>query len=123
MRIILLLHTLIQAALGSILLIAPQFLFPDIAAAGESMALTRSLAHGFALGMLGIAALSALGAARGGGSDLYAVIGGTLGLFHLGMGILQLLNVFEGRVAMPVVFIHLAMTLLFLGIWIWHMRR
>ncbi|RMG54903.1 MAG: hypothetical protein D6722_28500 [Bacteroidetes bacterium] len=123
MKILLLIHTIIELAIGVILLVVPQLLMPVLETAGDGEAIAFSLARGAGFAALSVALLSGLMMMRPINGDLRFVGAGTLAAFHLGLTITFLLNVFAGLSSLPIVVLHGVLTLIFLVIFLWNVRR
>lgn len=123
MRILLLIHTAIQLAIGLIMLIGPVLMMPELATAGQGQAIATSLARAYGFAALAMGILSGLMASRPIDADSLYAGTGALAAFHLGLTITHLLNVFVGLTSLPVVILHGVLTIIFLAIFLWYARR
>ncbi|MDX2250455.1 MAG: hypothetical protein SF052_26980 [Bacteroidia bacterium] len=122
MKILLLLNTLFELAIGVLMLVMPTLFFPDLVRAVDQMALSYALVRGFAFAALAIAGLSGLMVLRPLTPEVRFSGLGALALFHLGLTITQLMNVIEGLVPIPVLIIHGVFALVFWAAFIWSWR-
>lgn len=123
MKILLIIHTVIEVAIGLLMLIAPQLLMPELETAGAGEAIAFSLARAYGFAALAMAALSGLMATRRIEANLRFAGSGALAAFHLGLTITHLLNVFAGLTSLPVVILHGLLALVFLAIFLWNLRQ
>ena len=123
LKILLWANTIFELAVGVIILIAPRLVFPDIATSGDGVELTFSLIRTIGITAIAIAALSGLMAMRKITPELKFAGIGALAVFQLGMTLIQLLNVIDGLVPVPVMVVHGVFAVLFLGIFIWNLNQ
>ena len=123
MRIILFLNTLVIAAVSLALIFAPNILFSGLDASVEVRDLGYALSRNNGFASLAIAALSGLMITRSRDAEAGHIGYGTLAVFHLGMTIAHVLNVFAGLVSMIVVGVHGVFALIFLVVFIWQWRK
>ncbi len=119
LRSLLILHALFELGLAGIMLVQPTFFFNDIEGISEVGPAAASLGRSFAFGALAMAALSILMTLRDMTPEARYVGFGTLMIFHLGLTIGQLINVFNGITTVVIVGIHGGFALLFLAMFLW----
>ena len=119
LRTFLILHALFEIGAAIILLIQPTFFFNDIEGITEAGPGMASLGRSFAFGSLAMGALSIFMTLRDATPEARYVGFGALMVFHLGMTISQLINVFSGLATVVVVGIHGGFFLIFLILFLW----
>lgn len=123
LRSFLVLHALFEIGVAVIILIQPTFFFNDIEGISEGGLSAASLGRSFAFGALAMGALSVFMVLRDMTSESRYVGFGTLMIFHLGMTISQLFNVFSGLTTVVVVAVHGTFFILFLIMFLWVATR
>lgn len=123
LRAFLILHTIFEFGVALIILFKPTFFFNDIKGISEAGLAAASLGRAFAFGTLAMGALTLFMTLRDMVSEVRYVGYGTLMVFHLGMTIGQLINVFNGLTTVVVVAVHGGFFLIFLIMFLWVATR
>lgn len=123
MKILLAANSLYAFAMAAVMIFVPAFFLGEPSGDPTAAAMTNATARSLGFAALSIGGLSLLMMLRPLSAEVRFAGFGALALFHLGLGISQLLNVIEGLSPIPFVAIHAVFFLIFFATFVFSTRK